>query len=78
VVVISVKAYENTHVVADVGHWVEVGLEKLAESCAVMAWHKKRLPSRSITGLVRLCCLRYEHALLDLCMQAASSLLFDA
>ena len=62
---------------ADVGHWVEIGLKKLAESCAVMARHKKRLSSRSITGLVRLCCLRYEHAFLNLCMQAAGSLLFD-
>jgi hypothetical protein len=63
--------------VTDVGHWVEIGLEKLAESCAVMARHKKCLPGRSITGLVRLCCLRYEHAFLDTCMQAAGSLLFD-
>jgi hypothetical protein len=64
-------------VVADVGHWVEVGLEKLAESRVVMARHKKRLPSRSITGLVRFRCLRYEDALLDHSMQAAGSLLFD-
>jgi hypothetical protein len=71
------KIGKDTYVVADVGHWVEVGLEKLAESRVVMARHKKRLSGRSITGLVRLCCLRCENALLDHSMQAAGSLLID-
>ena len=59
------------------GHWVEIGLKKLAESCAVMARHKKRLSSRSITGLVRLLCARDKLALFDHGVQLAGFILPD-
>jgi hypothetical protein len=51
--------------VADVGHWIEVSCEQFAQSRIVMRRHKERFPSGSITGFVRLFCIRNELALLD-------------
>lgn len=68
---------KNTHVVADVHHWVGIDLEQLANSRAILHRHKQRFPSGSITALMRLSCLCNKLALLDHRVHSASLLWLD-
>jgi hypothetical protein len=65
----------RSHMVADVGHWIEVSREQFAQSRIVLRGHKERFPSGSITGFVRLCCIRNKIALLDHRMQLTALVL---
>jgi hypothetical protein len=51
----------KSYMMADVGHWIEVSREQVAQSRIVLRGHKERFPGGSITGFVRFFCIRNKH-----------------